>query len=118
LGDKPPIISGSASPDSKPKTTLGRWYAKSMSRAGALADRSTEQSGGGLIPSLATTLSSLNSAFNRRFFRLCQIRAMDSSSCSVFPGLKLGSPLRVMPADDGGSIAKDGCNHLDILAFS
>jgi hypothetical protein len=69
------------------------------------------------IPSLATMVCSLFSTRNCCFFRLCQIRAMDLPGCMIFAGLKLGSPFLVMPADNGGSITKDGCNHLDTLAL-
>src|SRR5581483_9655656 len=89
-----------------------------LGQVAQLVERSPEKAGvGGSIPSLATLICSLISTRNCCFFRLCQIRAVDLPGCMVFAGLKLGSPFLVVPADNGGSITKDGCNHLDTLAL-
>jgi hypothetical protein len=59
-------------------------------------ESSPEKAGvGGSIPSLATTLTLLESTRARCFFRLCQICAMDAVEQFVLPGLPLIAPLRI-----------------------
>ena len=77
-------------------------------------ERSPEKAGvGGSIPSLATNLSLLESTRFRASFCLCQICAMDAVEQFVLPGLPLIAPLRIMPADGGGTIGEDVCDLLD-----
>jgi hypothetical protein len=61
------------------------------------AERRPEKAGvGGSIPSLATTLTLVESAFSRLFFYLCQICAMDFPDQVVLQALILGRPLRIV----------------------
>src|SRR5271168_544787 len=73
-----------------------------------LVERSPEKAGvGGSIPSLATTLTLLELAFRRLFFCLCQICAVDCPNQVVLEALILGCPLRIVPADYGGTVPEN-----------
>jgi hypothetical protein len=79
-----------------------------------LVERSPEKAGvGGSIPSLATKLSYLKSAFADLFLRLCQICAMNHPSYPVLMGLVFGGPFRIVPADGSGAVRKDVSGILD-----
>jgi hypothetical protein len=79
-----------------------------------LVERSPEKAGvGGSIPSLATTLTNALSTLRGLFFYLCQMCAMDFPDQSVLLFLILGSPLRMVPADDGGAISENGSYLVD-----
>ena len=79
-----------------------------------MGNRSPEKAGvGGSIPSLATTLTLVESAFRRLFFYLCQIYAMDFLDQVVLEALILGRPIRIVTADYGGAIPENAGDLLD-----
>ena len=78
------------------------------------AERRPEKAGvGGSIPSLATTLTLVESAFSRLFFYLCQICAMDFPDQVVLQALILGRPLCIVTTDYGGAIPENAGDLLD-----
>ena len=84
----------------------------------ALAGCSPEKAGvGGSIPSLATTLKSLESKLSYLFFCLCQICAVDFPDQHVLPVLILRRPLRIVTTDRGGAVPEDGCYFLKFSAL-